>query len=139
MSDKLSSIYETINNSLNTYIMKKFLIITTVAFFCLPLLSCGKPTGDPKKDVENLKGLAEKAMDNQIKQMEQRLEFAEFYAEDGDYKGYEKFEKKLNKLENAIHKDFKKEHKAEFKDAEKRVEKAEKKLNKHKDNEDEEE
>lgn len=117
--------------------MKKFLIIATVAFFCLPLLSCGKPTGDPKKDVENLKGLVEKAMDNQIKQMEQRLEFAEFYAEDGDYKGYEKFEKKLNKLENAIRKDF--EHKAEYKDAKKRVEKAEKKLNKHKDNEDEEE
>jgi hypothetical protein len=119
--------------------MKKYLIIATVAIISLPLISCDKPTGDPKKDIENLKGLAEKAMDTQIKQMEQQLEFAEFYAEDGDYKGYEKFGKKLDKLESAIRKDFKKEHKAEFKDAEKRIEKAEKKLNKSRDKDEENE
>ena len=120
--------------------MKRYLFIATVAFCGLPLLfSCGKPSGDPQKDAELLRGLAEDAIELEIKQMEQQVEFAQYYADDGDYKGYEKFQKKLNKLESAIEKDFKKEHKAELKEAEKRVEKAEKKLNKKKGDKDEDE
>ena len=44
--------------------MKRYLFIATVAFCGLPLLfSCGKPSGDPQKDAELLRGLAEDAIE----------------------------------------------------------------------------
>jgi len=117
--------------------MKKYFLIATLACMGLPLMSsCDNPSGDPKKDAESFRGLAEKAIEAEIKEQEQLLEFAQYYAEQGDYKGYEKFEKKLYKLEKAI----KKENKAEIKEAEKRTKKAENKMkgNNDSDNEDEE-
>ena len=120
--------------------MKKYFLIATLACMGLPLLfSCSNPSGTPKKDAELLKGLAENTIETRIKQMEQLLEFAQYYADQGDYKGYEKFKKKLDKLENAVEKDFKRENKAERKDAQKRIEKAEKKMRKDRDREEDEE
>lgn len=121
--------------------MKKYFLIATLACMGLPLMSsCDNPSGDPKKDAESIRSLAEKAIEAEIKEQEQLLEFAQYYAEQGDYKGYEKFEKKLYKLENAIEEDFEKENKAELKDAEKRTKKAENKMkgNNDSDNEDDE-
>ena len=75
--------------------MKKYFLIATLACMGLPLLfSCSNPSGTPKKDAELLKGLAENTIETRIKQMEQLLEFAQYYADQGDYKGYEKFKKK---------------------------------------------
>ena len=108
------------------YIMKKYFLIAIAAFFALPLLnSCG-PSGDPKKDAESFKGLADDAAKIEIEILEKKLEMAEYYAEEGKAKDYQKFLKKLNKLEEEVQKDYKKDIKAE----DKRRQKAEKKMKK---------
>lgn len=117
--------------------MKKYFLIAVAALFALPMLnSCGGPSGDAKGDAEIIGDYYEKERKLTVEILEKKLEMAEYYADQNDYKGYKKFLEKIDKLSSKVDKDFEKEHKDEIKDLKKRMEKAEKKLRKKKDKDD---
>lgn len=109
--------------------MKKYFLIAAVALIAMPLFtSCNKPTGDPEKDAEKMKGLIEKQQELSIDVLEKQIKVAEYYAEKGDYKGYKKFKKKFDRYVNKVFDNYKNKHIDEFDDLDKRKEKAFKKL-----------
>ena len=89
----------------------------------MPLFnSCDKPSGDPEKDAQNNIARIEKRQKLEIEYLEKLLEAAKYYAEKGDYKGYQKFRIKLNRLESKVAEDVRTDHRDEYRDIENRQE-----------------
>jgi len=111
--------------------MKKYLLISSAALLAITVLnSCG-PSGDPKKDAEAFRKDMEKAQELEIEELTKEAEIAEYYAEQGDYKGYKKYKEKKRKLSEKINKAFEKDNKQEIKQLKRRIEKSERKIRKN--------
>ena len=109
--------------------MKKYLLIAFVGFLAIPLLnSCDKPTGDPEKDAQAFAGELEKQQELMFDIQKKTVEYAEFYAEKGDSKNFEKFKNKYELLQSKVIERFENNNKKEIKELEKRLEDVEKKL-----------
>lgn len=114
--------------------MKKYFLVAIAGLFLIPLFnSCNKPTGDPIKDAEAFAGDLEAQQQALLDMEEKAVEFAEYYAEQDDYQGYEKFKNKCMELQGKVAKRFERTHKKEIKELEKRLKKAEKILDNSKD------
>ncbi|MBR5171308.1 MAG: hypothetical protein IKW85_12190 [Muribaculaceae bacterium] len=102
--------------------MKNIFLIAAATIISLPLFnSCGDPSGQPKNDAENWKGLAEKSYKLNIEFLEKKLEMAEYYAKKEDPEGYKEFLKELDKREKEIREDFYDDHEEEFDDIKERT------------------
>lgn len=117
--------------------MKKYLLVAVAGLFLIPVFnSCNKPTGDPVKDAEAFAGDLEDQQQALLDMEKKAVEFAEYYAEQDDYQGYEEFKNKCIKLQSKVATRFEKKNKKEIKELERRLKKAEKILNNNKDSED---
>ena len=97
--------------------MKKYFFIAAMAFITLTLcFSCDKPSGQPKNDAENWRGIIEDTYQTHIKYLERKLQMAEYYASKDDPEGYQAFLEDLQEQEKQIASDFKNEHEDEFDD-----------------------